>query len=388
MFLPLKSITLRNFLSFGPKSEPLELRALNVIIGANGSGKSNFIESINFLNAASDDLNWLFRQGGGVRQWIWRGDGGKAASLDFEGHVKPLRPFSHSISFGVSGSSYEVIDESLTIAASTSKLPTRKTFSYENGSPVLRSGRRVRKLDREQVNVAQSVVSEEQEFDFDQQVRLLGRLYRRLQVYSAQHFNTISGNARGSPPADTLSRNLSRTGNNLAAVIGRLRADREISRVMDAYMGAFYEGYDGITVTPIAGVIQLALNESPFRLGTPISRLSDGTIRWLGLLAILLDPEPPPLICIEEPEIGLHPEVIVLLADLLREASERTQLIVTTHSDMLVDALTDDPELVIVCEKEDGATRLKRLNAKKLKVWLEEYSLGNLWRRNLLGGNR
>ena len=106
------------------------------------------------------------------------------------------------------------------------------------------------------------------------------------------------------------------------------------------------------------------------------------------MLVILLDPEPPPLICIEEPELGLHPDVLPTICDLMREASERTQLIVTTHSETLVDDLTDDPESVVVCEKENGSTVMRRLNAERLKVWLEKYSLGRLWTDGELGGNR
>ena len=120
----------------------------------------------------------------------------------------------------------------------------------------------------------------------------------------------------------------------------------------------------------------------------PATRLSDGTLRYLCLLAILCHPNPPPLICIEEPELGLHPDVLPTLADLLKDASDRTQLIVTTHSDVLVDALTDQPEAVIVAERGPQGTTLTRLDADKLKPWLEKYRLGQLWTRGEIGGTR
>jgi len=85
-------------------------------------------------------------------------------------------------------------------------------------------------------------------------------------------------------------------------------------------------------------------------------RLSDGTLRWLSLLTILLHPDPPPLVCIEEPELGLHPDMIQPLAKLLLSASERMQLIVTTHSDGLVDELSGNPSAVIVCEKRNASS--------------------------------
>ena len=120
----------------------------------------------------------------------------------------------------------------------------------------------------------------------------------------------------------------------------------------------------------------------------PATRLSDGSLRYLCLLVVLCHPEPPPVICIEEPEIGLHPDIIPEVAKLLVEASSRSQIFVTTHSDVLVDALTDTPEAVVVCEKRDGATELQRLDAKDLKHWLDDYRLGEIWSRGVIGGNR
>lgn len=133
--------------------------------------------------------------------------------------------------------------------------------------------------------------------------------------------------------------------------------------------------------------MQLFLEEEGGRQ-IPVGRLSDGTLRYFCLLAILLDPEPPPLVAIEEPELGLHPDVIPHLAELLLEASERMQLVVTTHSRMLVDALSGVPESIVVCSKVDGETRMERLNAVDLKEWLEKYTLGDLWSKGEIGGNR
>ena len=120
----------------------------------------------------------------------------------------------------------------------------------------------------------------------------------------------------------------------------------------------------------------------------PATRLSDGTMRWMMLLTILLDPEPPALVCLDEPDLGLHPDMMPALADLLLEASERVQLVVTTHSDGLVDAFRERPEYIVVCEKQDGATTLRRLEPEALKEWLKSYSLGELWNSGQIGGRR
>jgi predicted ATPase len=135
------------------------------------------------------------------------------------------------------------------------------------------------------------------------------------------------------------------------------------------------------------GGVQLFLEEEGGRQ-IPATRLSDGTLRYLCLLAILLHPDPPPLVAIEEPELGLHPDVLPHVAQLLIESSQRTQLLVTTHSQMLVDALGTQPESVIVCERVEGISRFERLNAAQLKDWLEKYSLGKLWSMGEIGGNR
>ena len=120
----------------------------------------------------------------------------------------------------------------------------------------------------------------------------------------------------------------------------------------------------------------------------PASRLSDGTLRYLSLLAVLLQPSPPPVVAIDEPELGLHPDIIPHVAELLVEASARMQLIVTTHSRLLVDALGGIPSSVVVCSKEDGQSRFERLDAKALSGWLDSFSLGDLWSKGEIGGNR
>lgn len=136
------------------------------------------------------------------------------------------------------------------------------------------------------------------------------------------------------------------------------------------------------------GTVQAYLHEERLAQPVPATRLSDGTLRFLCLLSILCHPDPPPLICIEEPETALHPDILPTVAQLMITASHKAQLIVTTHSDALVDALSDVPEAVLVCEKQDGATRMQRLNAAALAEWLQKYTLGELWRKGELGGNR
>jgi predicted ATPase len=177
---------------------------------------------------------------------------------------------------------------------------------------------------------------------------------------------------------------------NLAQVLKAMR-DRGESIVFERLLEllrTFYEPVKDVDTELLGTHLRLMIKEDGLNSRTPASRLSDGTLRWLTLLIILLDPTPPPVICIDEPELGLHPDIIPTLADLLRDASTRTQLILTTHSQSLVECFSDDPESVCVCEKADGATRIQRLNKEKLSSWLEDYSLGQLWAKGEIGGNR
>ena len=156
-------------------------------------------------------------------------------------------------------------------------------------------------------------------------------------------------------------------------------------RLIDALQN-LYPNITGYKVRLPAGFAQLHMMEGDTLI--PAARLSDGTLRYLCLLAILCHPEPPPLICIEEPELGLHPDILPTIAELLKEASERTQLIVTTHSEVLIDAMSDQPESVLVCEKLEHGTEIKRLDPEEFKPWLEDYQLGQLWSMGHIGGNR
>ena len=153
---------------------------------------------------------------------------------------------------------------------------------------------------------------------------------------------------------------------------------------------ALHDVYDGVIDFRChvdGGYVSLFMEEQGDR-EISASHLSDGTLRYLSLLAILLDPNPPLLVAIEEPELGLHPDLIPSVAELLVEASRRTQLIVTTHSRTLIDALSERPSSVVVCEQEDGESHFERLDSARLKHWLDDYSLGKVWSMGEFGGNR
>lgn len=399
----LKSVTLEGFLSFAYGTPEIPLFPLNVLIGPNGSGKSNLVEAVSVLRAVPRDLPMPIREGGGVKDWLWRGAGSYGSSfsdgsgagipaarielLFAEGRIAKFHggdpAIRYRLVFGAEGDSFVVLDERVENAEGEPK--PYFYFGYENGRPMLnvREGRR--ELRREDIDRTQSILSQRKDPDAYPELSRLAEIFASLRIYRRWQFGPDAG-VRAACRPDVRTDYLSEAFDNLPARLAALKRTPAVKRRLIELVRELAPGFDDFEVIPEGGTLSLYLTEGS--LSIPARRLSDGTLRYLCLLAILVDPEPPPLVVIEEPELGLHPDIHLKLAALLQEASTRTQLIVTTHSDFLVDALTDTPEAVIVCEKLDGATQLKRLDAEKLKPWLEKYRLGELWISGEIGGTR
>ena len=212
-----------------------------------------------------------------------------------------------------------------------------------------------------------------------------GEQFRCIRFYREWIFGRRSP-LRGPQEADLPNDFLMEDGRNLGLVLNRLKREPKAADRLLAALRELYADIVDFHVNIEGGTVQAFLREGDITV--PATRLSDGTLRYLCLLAILCHPKPPPLVCIEEPELGLHPDILPGLAELLCDASDRCQLIVTTHSDVLVDKLTDSPESVVVCEKHGGQTQLQRLEKGELDHWFEKHSLGDLWTKGELGGNR
>jgi predicted ATPase len=249
-----------------------------------------------------------------------------------------------------------------------------------------RDRREERRFELKDLVANQSLLSQRKDPQRYPELTFLGNEYAKIKLYREW---SLGRNALPRKPqsTDLASDFLQEDAANLALVLNELEA-RGLKEMIVEKLKIADESITGFTTRVLGGTIQLALHHAGLREAVSATRLSDGTIRYLCLLAILCHPEPPPLVCLEEPELGLHPDLIVELADLLIEASHRMQLIVTTHSDILVDALTKVPEAVVVCEKENGSTRVTRLNRDELSTWLKDYGLGQLWRSGEIGGNR
>ncbi len=245
------------------------------------------------------------------------------------------------------------------------------------------SGRR--ELRREEIDPTQSILSQRRDPDSYPEITSLAAELSRIRIYRNWSFGPDSP-VRASCRADIRTDYLREEFDNLPARLAVLKRDREVKRRLLAHLTDLSPGFEDFDVIPEGGQLQLYVSEGAH--STPARRLSDGTLRFMCLLAILLDPSPPPVIVIEEPELGLHPDTLPVIRDLLLEASQRTQLIVTTHSTTLVDSFTEHPEAILVCDKVEGATQIERLNAEQVKAWLANGSLGQLWMSGQLGGTR
>lgn len=374
----IEKIRLRNILSFGDKGEEITLEPLNIIIGQNAPGKSNLVDVIKLLRWLPQDngLATFISKNGGISEWIWKGVKSEDnAEINVIG--KFFYPYAeYELKFeeefwGLNISSEKIRDinenleferdEIIQLFKNKEKISSDMSFLETTGAY----------LSSEAMEVFYSI----------------SPFFNRISVFSDLQTNRKSEMRKPQVP-DVPNDFLDEYGNNLALVLNDLEHRGETKDKIIENLKKFNPRIKDYSVRILGGTVQLFIREEGLEKPISAMRLSDGTLRYLCLLAILCHPEPPPLICIEEPETGLHPDILPTIAELMIEASQRTQLIVTTHSDILVSAFSEIPEAVLVCEKDEDGTHFKRLEKDKLKEWLDEYSLGDLWLKGEIGGTR
>ena len=418
-------LKLSGLLSFGPDGIDLPMERLNVLIGPNGSGKSNLLAAVSLLQAAPRGITEPISRSGGVREWTWKDEkasasiamdvtvsfstapmmirGGGAALVERNGQstddCPPGGTLRHHLTLDDWDGRAIVADERVeplntSIETSDETAYYRPPRDKEVAEALNLAVRQV--LESKDVRdpiVPQLVRGREGALEFASAYRPdesllsfyaspefpalwhLREQYGRIRFFRDWSFGP---NATLRQPCSAHARSdfLAEGGENLPLVLSNLHGEHR-RKLLDA-LRKLFDGIVDFRCSVTGGTVSLFLEESGGR-SIPATRLSNGTLRYLCLLAVLLHPEPPSLIGIEEPELGLHPDMLPGLADLLVEASERTQLIVTTHSDVLVDELTERPESVVACEKYDGQTRMRRLDQAGLAKWLQGRRLGDVW---------
>ncbi len=360
----LKHIEIKGFRSI--KEMALELRPLNVLIGANGAGKSNLIAFFKLMNEL---------MGGRLQQHI--GATGRAtANLHFGPKVtsqmeaKMVFEFQDATDiyqmrlFHASGDSLIFAEE--TLSYQTIVHPTPKVVSLGGGHWETRIG------DEAEADEPAAIV--------------IRHLLNECRVY---HFHDTSPTARVRQYCYVGDRRLLMPdAANLAAVLYALKSSAEIvyRRIVRTIqqVAPFFEDFDLEPTDSRDIILNWRHRKSDLIFGP--HQLSDGTLRAICLISLLLQPKEnlPYLIVVDEPELGLHPYALQVIASLFRAASHHAQVLVSTQSSAFLDSF--EPEDIAIVEHDGEATAFARPDAEKLEAWLEDYSLGEIWEKNIIGG--
>jgi len=357
----LQRLKVTNFKSI--RDQELRLRPLNIFIGGNGSGKSNLVGVFRFLKEiVGQNLSGYTQMKGGADSLLYYG---RKRSSEMELDVEfGVGNTTNSYRVRVAGSN----DDSLYIASEVAYYHEKDKHSHPYNWPVA-SGTRESRLKGMTHICPRQILTD-------------------LESYRVYHFHDTSDTAAAKGLSDVEDNRFFRPqAENLAAFLYYLQQQKpqNFSLIQDTIR----------QIAPFFGEFQLApsrLNTSKIRLqwlehGSDAyfdaSSLSDGTLRFICLSVLLLQPDLPPLVLLDEPELGLHPAAITVLANMLSSAAERTQVIVATQSVTLVNQFT--PEDVWTVDREDGQSVFRQLNTADRRDWLENYSLGELWEKNLLG---
>lgn len=342
----------------------LLLRDLNVLIGANGAGKSNFLGLFKLLNQLSE---------GNLQDYVI-GCGGADTLLRFG--AKTTRYIKVSLLFTDDDGYY-----------SCTLCPTGgdRLYSIEEYSPLPSTSETTSPFGEGHVESKSlgNEVSDKHKAYLSQVVEPIREHLRSWKVY---HFNDTAKVGLTAKVHD--NRSLRPDGANISSVLFLLkqRHEADYANIVDAIRMVF-PFFNDFTLAPLElnpDTIKLEWREKGSDEYLDASALSDGTLRFICLSTLLLHPTLPSLILLDEPELGLHPYAIKILAELLRGAATKTQVIVSTQSVSLVNQF--EPDEVIVVEREGGESDFRHLEMSDLESWLDDYSLGDLWEKNVIGG--
>lgn len=361
----LQRLTLNGFKSI--KAMDLELRPLNILIGANGAGKSNLISFFKMLNEMMV---------GRFQQYI--GTSGRAQSLlHFGPKITPQ--IEAKLEFEVENG-MDTYHLRLFHAAGDTLIFAEETLSF------LQTGYISPRIDQLGAGHQETRISEAAD-EGKQTAKTLRYLLNRCRVY---HFHDTSSTAEVRQSCYVGDdRWLMSDAGNLAALLLRFRKENHgaaYQRIVGTIrlIAPFFDDFD---LEPDASnrVILNWREKGSDRVFGP-HQFSDGTLRAICLATLLLQPEDelPKLIVVDEPELGLHPYALNVVAALFSKASHHTQILISTQSSSFLDNF--DPEDVIAVNREGKESQFKRLNPLELEAWLEEYSLGEVWEKNVIGG--
>lgn len=369
--------------------------ALNVLIGPNGGGKTNLIKALEFLSVCGrgDVLEYVQREGG-MQSLLWDGklDGRLLFLVETEtlagtngilGMVKTKGTFRYGILVTPLGAGpyYAVQEERLQIVPDGQEgpIPLVEGKWLQSASILNELDGTTISKDIKEFSLPKTLISTVNPWTSPTADRFRSAL-ASWGIY--QEFFTGRFAAVRQPAITRYEKRVAADGENLIAVLHTLYNENEMFREeIDAAMQAvFGDAFKEIRFSPAADkYIQMKVRWRHLKNPIPSGDLSDGTLRFLFLITILANPDPPPLIVIEEPEIGLHPRMMAVVAEFAAQAAERSQVIFTTHSPEFLSAFRDKPPTTTVCESRDGETVVRKVSGEDLEYWLKDYTLGELF---------
>lgn len=375
----IKKISIHGFKSI--ERQTIELGALNVLIGANGSGKSNLLAALSFFKASVlGNADTLVKQLGGANRLLYHGK--KTTKACF--FACESEPFSYEQTLiPVAGDRLEVVKEGLSILGSNVEWSEGGT-DIENLEEQL--------ISEEKQHLKESVARGElTDEEVEAQLRAFPSAKQQIEGWRRYHLHDTSATAAVKSTCNIDdNRYLREDASNLAAYLYwlKLKHPAEYRRVvaMIQLAAPYFEDFALEPLRRNEQTIRLEWMQKNSDAYFDADSLSDGTLRFACLATLLNQPRysMPSLIIIDEPELGLHPLAIRLLAEMLDAASEHTQILVATQSVTLLDNFPIDQ--VIVADHDGRGSQFRRLKAEDYSMWLESYSVGELWEKNVLGG--
>ncbi len=359
----LKKLTIRGFKSIR-EAKDLEFRSINVLIGANGAGKSNLISFFQMLGQiVRGQLDDYIRSEGGVGDLLFNGR-------------KVTDQMEFETRFGVRGYRFKITPGPSENAAITDEA------RYYDGSQ--NDWRDLNAIGSGKSALVEEAQGESVDSKYSQPV------YDAISSWKIYHFHDTSATAdmRHAEIAQD-NMHLRQTAKNIAPFLLRLRTkEPSVYKEIVQSIQLVIPYFDDFTLTKEhlgpKKVVHLTWRQSGSDFPMQPYHLSDGSIRFICLATALLQPTPPSCLILDEPELGLHPAAIQLLAELIKDASQRTQLIISTQSPELVNCF--EVEDIIVVSHQEGESTFERLDLDDYSAWLDDYTIGELWSKNVIRG--
>ncbi len=366
-------------------SVSVDMRPLTVMIGANGVGKTSLLETFSLLaESAKGQLQSKISELSGLNQMMTR-DKADSIAISLSMPVQNQEPLRYCLKLVTRGQFYEIGQETLTQQRDPSADRPLK-YIDSRGLDIKYFSTDDQKLLRPNWEHNPLETSLSQVPKMYQEPESLRKKLASCSFYRSWELNLAAKSPVRLPQPMRPAKLPGANGEDLVSCLYYLReTDPDRFEIVEDTLAAAFPDFERLGFPPVAaGTLAMTWKDRNFREPLYMDQLSEGTLRFLWLVTLLQSRDLSAVTLIDEPEVSLHPELLRLLAHVMREAAQRTQLIVATHSDRLIRFL--EPKEVLIFNSEDGLTTVSWGDSMDLAHWLEDYSLDQLWAMNIIGG--